>query len=103
MKFDTEIEKNSSHDFKEFFNSSYRFKMSFKFSCSFLDGFSHGDNVSYQLVSVLTYPFFSIGFDDMFNVFDGFLNDFDGIFSPFVTTFLTNVGKLTARLLSPYL
>jgi hypothetical protein len=52
--------------------------MSFKYSYSFLDGVKHGDSVSFQFFSVLTYQFFSNDCDESFNVFDEFLNDFKG-------------------------
>ena len=56
--------------------------MNYKYFNSFLGGVKHGDSVSYQTYSVLTYQFFSNQFDDTFNIFDEISNDFDSIFFP---------------------
>jgi hypothetical protein len=62
--------------------------MSVKYSYSFLDGVKHGDSVSVQFFSVLTYQFFSNDIDEAFNVFDEFLNDFEGHFFSSLERFL---------------
>ncbi len=62
--------------------------MNYKYFNSFLGGVKHGNSVSYQTYSVLTYQFFSNQFDEAFNIFDEISNDCDSIFSPSIDSCL---------------